>query len=276
MNEIWKPISLEGFEGLYEVSNIGRVRSLDREFIKCDGKLQPVKGKVLNQTHDKDGYVKVYFSNQGNENNFSVHRLVAKTFILNPNNLPQVNHINSIRDDNRLENLEWVTAKENSEHAYEYGFGKRGLYHENSRQIALFYKDELLSVFETVTKCSEVLGINRGNLRTYIKGNKLIFQEIDISYFDNEFDINLLNKYPFTRRLHNFQSKPVYISDKENNVLGVYENRLIAERINNFPETILMKYKTTGSLYKNTYFVKDLTQYQYLTYDDNYINIKIQ
>lgn len=276
MYEIWKPISLNGFEGLYEVSNIGRVRSVDREFIKSNGRKQPVKSKILNQTKDKYGYPKVYLSNRGFENNVTVHRLVANAFIPNPKNLPQVNHINSIRHDNRVDNLEWVTGKQNSEHAYTYGHGKRGLEHVNSRQIGLYHNDQIISVFETVTKCSEVLGLNKGNLRKHIKSG-IIFDEIGINYLHTKFDEHLLNKYPFKRKLNSFQSKPVIITNKVHEILGVYENRLIAERINDISESCLMPAKSQGTLYKNTYYIKSITQYKYLTYDnENFINKKIQ
>ena len=124
--------SHDRLERLYEVSNKGRVRSVDRVFVRKNGRIQPVKGKILKQTKDKDGYCKVYLSNQGIKKNVFVHRLVAEAFIPNPDNLPQVNHINSKKDDNRVENLEWVTNQQNVQHAYDFGNGLKGLDHPNA------------------------------------------------------------------------------------------------------------------------------------------------
>ena len=267
---------LKGFEGLYEVSNKGRVRSVDRVFIKKNGRMQPVKGKILKQTKDKDGYYKVYLCNQGLEKNVFVHRLVAEAFIPNPNNLPQVNHINSKRDDNRVENLEWVTAKQNSEHAYKFGNGLKGLDHKNSKQVGLFYNEKLISVFENVTRCAKILNIPRKTLERYIKEGKHLFQELLVKYInDNHFDKNILNYNPLKRTLTNLSKQPVCMTDKYGNILGIYESREIAEQINNFPKTVLMRYKTKKMLYKGMYYIQDITQYEYLIYDDKYINRKL-
>lgn len=104
MDEIWKDI--EGYEGLYQVSNLGRVRSLLR-INRCFDKTYIRKGKVLKGMSDKDGYSYVLLSKEGVQRKFLIHRLVAKHFILNPQNFPQVNHKNEVVNDNRLENLEW-------------------------------------------------------------------------------------------------------------------------------------------------------------------------
>ena len=107
--EIWKPVV--GFEGMYEVSNMGNVRSLNRVVIKY-GRKVTLKGKQLSPAA-KLGYkfVNLYKNSKGSRRNIS--RLVAEAFIPNPKNKPQVDHINTIRDDNRVENLRWVTQKEN-------------------------------------------------------------------------------------------------------------------------------------------------------------------
>lgn len=100
--EIWKPI--KGYEGLYEVSNLGNVKRLKSDNTR--------KEKPLLFDDDR-GYKRVQLYKDGKQKKHRVHRLVAEAFLPNPNNLPQVNHINEIRYDNRVENLEWCTAKYN-------------------------------------------------------------------------------------------------------------------------------------------------------------------
>lgn len=110
--ETWKDI--ENYEGYYQISNYGRVKSLER--YRYIGKnLQLVKNKIL-KTRLWKGYINVKLntnSSHEKEKVFAIHRLVAIAFIPNPESKPCVNHINGIRDDNRIENLEWVTIKEN-------------------------------------------------------------------------------------------------------------------------------------------------------------------
>ena len=111
--EIWRDIA--GYEGLYQVSNCGRVKSFYRG------------GRILKQSL-KRGYmfVELYLNTNGKIH--IVHRLVAQAFIPNPLNKLEVNHINGIKTDNRVENLEWVTRSENEQHAYDTGLahGMRG------------------------------------------------------------------------------------------------------------------------------------------------------
>lgn len=103
IKEIWKDI--EGYENLYQVSNLGRVKSLN---YKRTG-----KEKILKQSKDSKGYFVLNLRINGVTKLFKVHYLVAKTFIPNPENKLEVDHINTIRTDNRVENLKWVTRKEN-------------------------------------------------------------------------------------------------------------------------------------------------------------------
>lgn len=125
--EIYKDIN--GYEGYYQVSNFGNVKSLDRLVLHNYGGNAKKTGIILKQHPDKDGYLSVNLKKKQNGSTNRSHRLVAMAFIPNPENKPQVNHINGIKSDNRLENLEWVTLCENRQHAYD-----TGLQHSFTRQ----------------------------------------------------------------------------------------------------------------------------------------------
>ena len=103
MEEKWKDV--KGFEGLYKISSSGKVYSYRSK-------------SHLATWKDKDGYLRCGLSNNGKKFQFSVHRLIAMTFLENSENKPQINDKNGIRNDNRVENLEWVTALENQRHKF--------------------------------------------------------------------------------------------------------------------------------------------------------------
>jgi len=114
--EIWKDIP--EYEGLYKISTNGTVASYDRIVEYYGGRMAHRKGKILKERYDRYGYKRVELGKNGKNKTFSIHRLVALTFIPNLENKPQVNHINGVKDDNHVENLEWSTSKENINHAY--------------------------------------------------------------------------------------------------------------------------------------------------------------
>lgn len=123
MQEIWKDVV--GYEGLYQVSNLGRVKSLDKNIkVKIRNQNSVIKrGKILKPNNNNNsGYYKITLSKNGISKVFSVHRLVAETFISNPQNKPCVNHIDGNKLNNDINNLEWTTAKENTIHAFKNGF----------------------------------------------------------------------------------------------------------------------------------------------------------
>lgn len=118
IEEVWKDI--QGYEGLYQVSNLGVVRSLDT--MGENGR--KYKG-VTKVGHDNGrGYLTVNFKVKGKQKNFYVHRLVAQQFIPNPDNKPEVNHIDGNKYNNLVDNLEWSTRLENVRHAFRTGLNK--------------------------------------------------------------------------------------------------------------------------------------------------------
>ena len=111
MNEEWRPI--EGYEGLYYISNTGRVRSVDRYVKNGHSSYRLHKGKMLSPIKNKDGYLQVNLCYNRKIYKKYVHRLVAKAFIENPDNLPQVNHKDEDKTNNNVYNLEWCNCSYN-------------------------------------------------------------------------------------------------------------------------------------------------------------------
>lgn len=114
--EVWHPCS--GFEAHYEVSTIGNVRSIARYVPNRWGTLRLSPSKLLKYGKSKSGYLIVSFCVDGVKSNQTIHRLVARAFIENESNKPQVNHKDGNKHNNCVENLEWVTVSENGLHAY--------------------------------------------------------------------------------------------------------------------------------------------------------------
>lgn len=113
--EIWK--NIKGYESKYQISNLGRVRSLDRTVVRTDGKTIRKKGIILNNRVTRDGYLSVVlYDDSFKTNSKYVHRLVAQAF-LSDTNKPEVNHKDGDKTNNNINNLEWCTRKENIKHA---------------------------------------------------------------------------------------------------------------------------------------------------------------
>jgi hypothetical protein len=162
MEEIWKDV--KGFEGLYQVSNIGNVK----RFI---GKIIP-KERLMGSNLDKNGYSIRTLSKYGKCKQIKEHRLVAIAFIDNPNNKATINHINGIKTDNRVENLEWNTNIENHQHAIDTGLkDQKGIKHHNCKLT----EKQVLEIREigfsqTRMSLSKRYGVARSSILRIIKG----------------------------------------------------------------------------------------------------------
>lgn len=153
-NEVWK--DCKGYEGLYQVSNLGRVKSLERVRTNHSGGLWVQPEKILPGKIDGCGYRVVHLSSPSGKDKIErVHRLVALVFVDNPERKPEVNHINSIRLDNRAENLEWMTHQENIQYSVNQG-------HTVKNKILCITTGE---IFLTSTEAAKKNGGDPGNIR---------------------------------------------------------------------------------------------------------------
>ena len=172
--EEWK--QLKNYPG-YSVSSLGRVRSDPHEISNGKGEYLS-KEKILKPNTLAKGYYQVTIAVDKIRYSRQVHRLVCEAFISNPNNYPQVNHKNGIKNDNRVENLEWCNNSMNQLHAYKMGLnvkhntwgGKR-----KQRKIALLTKDgEIERVFDSIPQAARFFGEKTGaNLNHYLRGERL-------------------------------------------------------------------------------------------------------
>lgn len=133
MEEIWKPVL--GFEGHYEVSNLGRVRSLDRIATGPSGRQRRRRGQMLRDVIDRHGYSLVGVNNELGKHLVRVHRLVAEAFCDHPEGCQVVNHKDGNKQNNVSENLEWTTVQGNTQHSFDTGLqlGRKGESHHMGR-----------------------------------------------------------------------------------------------------------------------------------------------
>lgn len=169
MKEIWKDI--KGYEGLYQVSNTGKVRSLDRTVIGKNNSKRLIYGKELSKTDNGRGYDKVALQNDGRNTRkiCKVHRLVAETFIPNPENKPEVNHINCNKKDNRVSNLEWSTSSENSKHAYDNNLKNVS----RSKRVARINDEgKILEIFNSAREASNSYNLTHDGVSAVCRGKR--------------------------------------------------------------------------------------------------------
>lgn len=162
--EIWKGV--KGYEDLYEVSSFGRVRSLPRTCRKLEGREMKdyiYQGKILRPYRDKKGYLSVRVYRQSRPKDIKVHRLVAQAFIPNLGNLPQINHKDENKANNRADNLEWCT------NLYNRNYGSGG--DRFKVKVAQYDKGgNLIAVYPSVKIAALAVGIASPNISAVIRG----------------------------------------------------------------------------------------------------------
>lgn len=171
--EIWKPVV--GYEGFYEVSNLGRVKSLPRWVNTANGGKQYRPGEVLKPQFN-GAYYHVRLSVYHKIKIFLVHRLVATSFIDSIDGSPWVNHKNGIKTDNRVENLEWSNVSDNTAHAYRIGLanpltGKNHPHYgkESVRRKKVF-DSSTGTTFNSVEEAAKSVGVSRSHLSSMLTG----------------------------------------------------------------------------------------------------------
>jgi hypothetical protein len=176
--EIWKDI--EDFEGLYQVSSFGRVKSIERVVeYSCknhqNGGKHTVEGRILTQATDGKGYKRISLWKNNKSYNKFVHRLVAQAFIPNPENKETVNHIDFNSSNNNVENLEWLTMKENNDWSYHRKQDK--IY----QMIKVIFTDGRTEIYPSISKASKFIGCHRDTIYGYWeRGYSQKFKELGI------------------------------------------------------------------------------------------------
>lgn len=212
LREQWKDIP--GFEGWYQASNQGRIRSVNRLInYKKQGCIYLTKGKILSPKTTKTGYLEVVLVKNGVRYNRTVHRLVAITFIDNPNDYPVINHINEIKTDNRVENLEWCTVRQNTE-AY-----------TTQRNVVYQYdlQGNLVKVWNSITRAAESIGTDKTGIQHCCSGKLKTFKNYIWTYCP-------INQIDLEERLTNRTLVQVKQLDLNGVVLHTYNSTVEAAK----------------------------------------------
>lgn len=161
--EIWKPI--KGYEGLYEISNLGRLKKLEKKWVAGKGSVRFAEESITLGILNSHGYYTFDLCKNGNPKKTKIHRLVAEHFLEKEINKKIVNHIDGDKSNNRATNLEWTTSKINNEHAYAVGLRKTKLTTVEIKEMRNFYDDNLYTTYEL----AQLYGISQSNVWNIVK-----------------------------------------------------------------------------------------------------------
>ena len=166
IKEEWRPV--KGFEGLYEVSNLGRIKSLS--YTKNNGRMyrpRNYKEKIIKTYVDAFGYVYVMLAKKGEKQKHGkIHRLVAEAFITNENNLPMVNHKDENKQNNSVNNLEWCTAQ------YNLNYGNRSKKYSKRIEMIDIKTNKVIKCFESIREAEDKTSINHSHISSVCHNNR--------------------------------------------------------------------------------------------------------
>lgn len=164
-DSIFKPI--KDFEDMYEISNYGIIKSVDRNIICKDGQIKPVKSRYIRPADNGHGYKFVNLWKDNKQHRYYVHRLVAETFLSNPDNLSEVNHIDNNKANNSVNNLEWCNRLYNERQKLKHISG----YPAKPIEQIDANTNEVIAEFESISCCERELHMNIATIRKYIENN---------------------------------------------------------------------------------------------------------
>lgn len=277
-NEVWKDI--KGYEGFYQISNTGKVRSLDRELLKSNGVIETRKGQLMSQIKDKDGYMRVALRKIDFRITFGVHRLVAEAFIKNPSNLPEVNHKDEDKENNYVNNLEWCTA------IYNINYGtaiERRTYFNKTRPILVYKNGLFIKEYQNIISLCNEMKIEQSLFNAkniYFKYNNYVF-----AYKDNfdEIPIHINNENNYSKK-----TKYMVTYDIKGNIIKLYMDinelieelqtteltiRKIMDRNKLFNNMFIRSYKNYNQI-NNNIIVPNIIKNVIVQYDFNMNKIK--
>ena len=163
--ENWKAIA--GYEGYYEVSNLGNVRSIPHEVCTKGGVKRMSPGRNLIQKKARNGYMRVHLSKEGEARYHAVHRLVATAFVFNPDNLKQVNHKDENKANNQAENLEWCTRSYNCKYGH-----RNDTMIERRRHEVQSIIGNVIQTYYSIQSASRITGVNAAHICQCCKGER--------------------------------------------------------------------------------------------------------
>lgn len=176
--EVWKDVV--GYEGLYKISSFGRLKRLKRTTLGKDGIEYNYPELIIKGDYDKDGYIRTTMSKNKKKKTKKLHRLVAEAFVPNPNNYPEVNHLDETKDNNHVDNLEWITVKGNANYGTR---NERITNHPNQIKKINGWKKQVrvtnlkngeVNIYESATKAGKHLGLDQTLVSRGCRNNMII------------------------------------------------------------------------------------------------------